>query len=385
MTRTIEHLDRLVAFPSVSSDSNLPILDYIASVLSGCGAAVHRVADATGAKAGLFASIGPAGPGGVMLSGHTDVVPVAEQDWSADPFRLRRSGDRVYGRGTTDMKGFLAAMLSAAERAARASLAAPLKLAFSWDEEVGCLGIPQMLPALDAAIGRPQLCIVGEPTQMQIAVGHKGKVALRAICHGQAGHSAMAPDFVNAIHLAADFVARLRTLQRDLARDGVREDGYDIPYATVHAGRIAGGTALNIVPDRAVVDFEFRYPATQSAKAVHAAIDAAAEAAAAPFRAAFPGARIEVETVNAYPGLGLTGDAGTLDLMRGLVPGAAITKIACGTEAGHFAAAGIASVVCGPGSMEQGHKPDEFIALDQLAACDAMCDRLIAVLAAGNL
>ncbi|MCV2868916.1 acetylornithine deacetylase [Defluviimonas sp. WL0002] len=378
--RTVEILDRLIAFPSVSSESNLPILDYISGFLVECGATVHHVQDRTGTKGGLFACMGPAGAGGIMLSGHTDVVPVTGQSWSADPFRMRREGSRLYGRGATDMKGFLAAMLSAAERASRRRLVKPLKLAFSWDEEVGCLGIPMMLPVLAASIGKPRLCVVGEPTQMQIAVGHKGKVALRATCHGEAGHSALAPDFVNAIHLAVDFVAGLRRLQDDLARHGAREPGYDIPYATVHAGRISGGTALNIVPDRAVVDLEFRYPAAQSAEDVKAAIDGIAETASAPFRTAFTGARIEVETVSAYPGLGAGDDPDALDMMRSLVPTAATTKVAYGTEAGHFEAAGIPSFVCGPGSMEQGHKPDEFIELDQLSACDAMCDRLIGLL-----
>ncbi|MCB2104382.1 acetylornithine deacetylase [Albidovulum sp.] len=381
MTRTLELLDRLVGFPTVSSDSNLALIDWTEAFLRGIGADVHRIYDATGLKAGLFACVGPRGDGGVMLSGHSDVVPVTGQAWTADPFRLRAGGSRVYGRGTTDMKGFVAAMLAAAERAARVPLARPLKLALSWDEEVGCLGIPQMLPSLTSSVGAPQLCIVGEPTSMQVASGHKGKVALRATCHGQGGHSAMAPDFVNAIHIAADFIGGLRRVQDTLARDGTREDGYDIPYATVHAGRIEGGTALNIVPDRAVIDFEYRYPAAQPPGAIQAAIADAACAAAAPFLARFPGARVEVETLNAYPGLGPATDGGAMRLMRRIVPDAGICKVAYGTEAGHFAAAGIASVVCGPGSMAQGHKPDEFIELSELALCDAMLDRLVTALA----
>ncbi|MGB3314008.1 MAG: acetylornithine deacetylase [Albidovulum sp.] len=377
MTRTLEILDRLIAFPTVSADSNLAMVAFIESVLEAAGAKVHRIGDATGAKAGLFARIGPDDRAGVMLSGHTDVVPVAGQAWSADPFRLRADGTRLYGRGTTDMKGYLACMLAAAERAARMPLAEPLKLAFSWDEEVGCLGIPQMLPSLDATIGKPQLCIVGEPTSMRIALGHKGKVALRATCHGMAGHSSMAPDFLNAIHLAADFVAGLRRLQADLATTGARDAGYDIPYATVHAGRISGGTALNIVPDRAVVDFEYRYPANQPTGEIENALTALTDAVAALYRDVFPDARVEIEVVNAYPGLGMPPDHPAVALMQSLMPGAGMTKVAFGTEAGHFHAAGVPVLVCGPGSMEQGHKPDEYIEASELARCDAMCDRLL--------
>jgi acetylornithine deacetylase len=384
LSRTIDLLHRLVGFPTVSSDSNLALIDWVQGFLQGLGAEVFRIGDASGQKAGLFARIGPPQGAGVLLSGHTDVVPVAGQDWTGDPFRLRIDGDRAYGRGTTDMKGFLAAMLAAAERAATARLSEPLKLALSWDEEVGCLGIPQMLPALAPTIGMPAFCIVGEPTSMQIALGHKGKVALRATCHGQGGHSAMAPDFVNAIHLAADFVTALRALQDRLAREGARDDGYGIPYATVHAGRIAGGTALNIVPDRAVIDFEIRYPASQPVEPIEAAIAAAAEAAALPFRDRCPEARIEVETVNAYPGLGPAGDEDALRMMHRLLPEARTCKVNYGTEAGYFAAAGLPSFVCGPGSMDQGHKPDEFVELSQLAACDAMLDRLILALSPGG-
>ena len=383
MTRTLDLLDRLVAFPTVSADSNLAIVDFIEDVLCRAGGDVRRIGDPTGRKAGLFARIGPTDGAGVMLSGHTDVVPVAGQAWASDPVRLRRDGGRLYGRGTTDMKGFLACILSTAERAAALPLVEPLKLAFSWDEEVGCLGIPKMLPAMDEAVGRPRLCIVGEPTSMQIALGHKGKVALQAICHGTAGHSSMAPDYLNAIHLAGDFVAGLRRLQADLAATGARDAGYDVPYATVHAGRIAGGTALNIVPDRAVIDFEYRYPADQQPEAIQSALIALAEDVAAAYRESFPEAQVDVEVVNAYPGLGTRADHPAVALMKSLVPGVGTTKVAFGTEAGHFDAAGIPTLVCGPGSMEQGHKPDEFIETTELARCDAMCDRLLEHLCVG--
>ncbi|MGE0847802.1 MAG: acetylornithine deacetylase [Flavobacteriaceae bacterium] len=377
MTDTLDILERLVAFPTVSADSNLALIDYVGEFLAARGFDLFRFADETGLKAGLFASLGPRDAPGIMLSGHTDVVPVEGQPWTREPFALTRAGERVFGRGTTDMKGFLACMLSAAGRAAARDLAQPLKLAFSWDEEIGCIGIPQMLPHLDAAVGRPALCIVGEPTSMQIALSHKGKVALRAVCTGTNGHSAMAPNYLNAIHIAADFIGRMRELQTRLGQTGVREEGYDIPYTTVHVGKVSGGKALNIVPEKAVVDFEFRYPASEDAAAIRAEIDAAARETVEPLLARFPEAGIEIGTLFAYPGLGISPDDDAMTLMRKIAPRAGLTRVGYGTEGGYFSGMGIPTVVCGPGSMEQGHKPDEFIALSELAACDAMCDRVL--------
>lgn len=378
MTDTLDILERLVRFATVSAQSNLTLIDYVEDFLTARGFDTHRIAAPCGTKAGILASLGPRGAPGVMLSGHTDVVPAQGQPWTKPPFEMTRDGDRVYGRGTTDMKGFLACMLSAADRAAGMDLAAPLKLALSWDEEIGCLGIPHMLPHLDRTVGAPALCIVGEPTSMQIATGHKGKAALRAVCLGESGHSSMAPEFLNAIHMACDVVAGLRGLQGDLRRDGARDDAYDIPFTTVHAGKIAGGTALNIVPDRAVVDFEYRFPAVQPEAAIQASIEALRRGVESRWRKDFPQARIAVETIFSYPGLGVAADDPAVVLLKRFVPGATLTKVGYGTEAGHFAAAGIPSLVCGPGSMDQGHKPDEFIALSELAACDAMCDRVLA-------
>jgi acetylornithine deacetylase len=365
MSRTLEHLERLVGFQSITDRPNAGIVDYIEGVLRGAGADVARICDASGAKSGLFAVLGPRGPGGVMLSGHVDVVPVEGQAWSSDPFTLRRDGGRVYGRGTADMKGFLAAMLSAAEAAGAGG--APLKLAFSWDEEIGCAGIPVMLERLEETIGAPEICIVGEPTEMRIALGHKGKVALRARCAGQAGHSADAPDYVNALHGAAEFIAALRAEQALLQREGARDDGYGTPFSTVHAGVMRGGRALNIVPDEAEILFEIRNLAADDPGAIIARLEAGA--------ARIGG--VEIERTGGYPGLESAADGAAARLCRALLPEAALTRVSYGTEAGHFAARGISSVVCGPGAMAQGHKADEFIALDQLSQCDAMLARLL--------
>lgn len=375
MTRTLQILDRLVAFDTVSDRSNLALVDFVQDLLQSCGFAVTRVPDPTVEKAGLFASIGPEGAG-VLLSAHSDVVPVAGQAWTRDPFALTAEGARLYGRGTTDMKGFLAAMLTAAEAAAQAPLREPLKLAISYDEEVGCLGIAHMIGGLEAAIGRPRACIVGEPTEMQVAIGHKGKQALRAVCHGQAGHSAQAPQFTNALHLAAGFITELRAVQDWLAAHGAQDAAYDVPCSTVHVGRLTGGTALNIVPDRAEMALEFRHLAGDSPDDLLARIMAAAGRAAAPFGDT---GGIEVAPLTAYPGLATVPDAPVVAWAQDLAGQSGTTKVGFGTEAGFFDALGIPSVVCGPGSMtDQGHKPDEFVTRDQLALCDRMLARVVA-------
>ena len=378
MTQTIDILDKLIAFDTVSARSNLEMIAYIEEFLRARGFAVHRVPDATGDKAGLYASVGPEGAG-VMLSAHTDVVPVAGQDWTRDPFRLIAEGERLYGRGTTDMKGYLAAMLAVADRAAKADLTEPLKLAISYDEEVGCLGIRDMIGELEGSIGLPRAAFVGEPTSMEVAVGHKGKAGLRAVCYGQNGHSALAPNFVNALHLAAGFVSELKSLQDDLAVNGARDTAYSIPYSTVHVGKLTGGEALNIVPDRAEVTFEYRHLVADTPEDLRARIDAAAERVAAPYRVAFAEARIEVEEYMSYPGLNLPETDEVVSLAQRLAQSNTTTKVAFGTEAGYFHGLGIPTVVCGPGSMEgQGHKPDEYITRSQLAACDAMLANVLA-------
>jgi acetylornithine deacetylase len=378
MTPTLEILDRLVACDTVSARSNLEIITYIEAYLAERGFSVTRIPAPSGDKAGLYAELGPAGTG-ILLAAHTDVVPVEGQNWTRDPFRLTNEGDRVFGRGTTDMKGYVASVLALADRAAKAGLKEPLRIALSYDEEVGCVGIREMLPQLTPLVGKPRICFVGEPTEMQVAVGHKGKVALRATCHGQSGHSALAPNFVNALHLAADFIGELRGLQRDLARDGAQDPAYDIPYTTIHAGVLTGGTALNIVPDRAVLEFEFRHLAADAASDILTSIRQAAERVADSYRPIFAEADIDVVQYNAYPGLDVAESDPVVPYVLGLAQTNSVTKVAFGTEAGYFHALGIPTVVCGPGSMAgQGHKPDEYITLAQLAACDTMMDRILA-------
>lgn len=376
---TLDTLDRLIALPSVSRDPNLEVIGFLQDRLGAIGADVTRIALPGGQKAGLFARIGPAVDGGILLSAHTDTVPAEGQAWTRAPYRMTREGGRLYGRGTTDMKGFVAAMLTAAEGAAARPLARPLLLALSWDEELGCLGIPHMVPHLIPALGRPEFAVVGEPTLMRIATGHKGKAAYLATCHGTAGHSAMAPNFTNALHLAADMVQALRAELDRLAAEGARDGGYDIPYSTVHAGRLTGGLALNIVPDRAEIAYEIRALAAEPIDDLAARIAARAAAITDAFS---PGGRIEIAETNRYPGLDTASEAPVVTAVAAALTAPGLTKVAYGTEAGFFAALGIPTVVCGPGDMAQGHQPDEFIAESELAACDAFLARLTDRLAA---
>lgn len=372
---TIPLLEKLIGFDTTVGTSNIHLIDFVESYLLNRGFRVNRIVAPQGDRAGLYAVIGPTDRAGIMLSAHTDTVPVAGQTWTRPPFALIREGDRLYGRGTTDMKGYLASMLSLADQVAQVDLVEPLKLAISYDEEIGCVGIQHMIGHLAPTIGLPRMCFVGEPTEMQVVVGHKGKAAYRAVCHGQSGHSALAPQFVNALHPACDFVNALRDLQGCYMRDGARDDAYGVPYSTFHVGVMSGGTALNIVPDRAEMSFEFRHLAADNPAVIHAEIMSAAARISAGYPAA---AHVEVTQVNSYPGLDMDTDADVAVFARSMAQTNNTAKVAFGTEAGVFDAAGIPTVVCGPGSMQgQGHKPDEYIDIAQLHACDAMLRRIL--------
>lgn len=379
---TPEILARLIAEPTVSRTSNLALLDYVESLLRPAGARIERFVHPDGSRANLFATVGPDGPDGVVLSGHTDVVPVDGQAWNGDPFALTLRGGRFYGRGAADMKGFVASALRAILLASARPLKRPLHLALSYDEEIGCIGVRGMIEALAVRPERPALCIVGEPTGMRIATGHKGKLALRACCHGQEGHSALAPNALNALHLGAAFIQALQARQQELADHGARDDDYDIPYSTIHAGMMHGGTALNIVPNRCEIDFEIRNITEDDPSSILAGIEADAETIARPYRNRFPMACIEIEPVSGYPGLNTGADAPAVRLLKRILGDDATLKVAFGTEGGLFDRdLGISTAVCGPGFMDQGHKPDEFVSVEQLARCDTMLSRLVEELA----
>ena len=380
MPGSVEILERLIAFETVSRMPNIALIDYLRALLEDAGIPCRLVESDNGANANLFATVGPTDRPGVMLSGHTDVVPTEGQAWTVAPFRMSEREGRLYGRGTTDMKGFVACAIRAALLAAERELETPIHLALSYDEEIGCVGVRRLIETLSGAPVRPRLCIVGEPTSLAIATGHKGKTAARATCRGKEVHSALAPQGHNAIHLACRFVQDLQALQAEIERDGPRDGDYEVPYTTLHAGLIQGGTALNIVPNLCTVDFEIRHLRADDPEAVMARIAAAAAEASAEAPA---DCGIEIETLNSYPGLDTPPDAEVVSFVKALTGANSTSKVAFGTEGGLFSERlGVPTVVCGPGSMAQGHKPDEFIARAQIEACDAMLDRLVERLSA---
>ncbi|NYZ15733.1 acetylornithine deacetylase [Azospirillum sp. RWY-5-1] len=369
----------LIAFDTTSRNSNLDLIHHIRDHLKALGVDSTLIHDADGGKANLYATIGPTDRGGVCLSGHTDVVPVDDQDWATDPFTLVERDGRLYGRGTADMKGFVAAALAMAPAFLEAELATPIHYAFSYDEEVGCIGVRGLLERLTAMPVRPALCIVGEPTNMQVMLGHKGKLSLRCHVHGHACHSSLAPQGVNAVEYAAELVSYLRRMGRRFAEQGPFDNAYDVPYSTVHTGVIAGGTALNIVPFECFFDFEFRHLAEHPPEPMLAELKRFAHEVLEPeMKAVQPATGFSWEELSSAPGLDTPPDHPVTTLAKRLAGQNAHGKVAFGTEAGLFGTmAGIPAVVCGPGSIEQAHKPDEYLEVAELAKAEAFLDRLL--------
>lgn len=370
-------LERLVGFATVSRDSNLQLIRFIEAYLAGHGVQSELFFNDDGTKANLFATIGPLVSGGVVLSGHTDVVPVDGQAWTVDPFRLSEKDGRLYGRGTADMKGFIASVLAAVPTFVQRPLRLPVHLAFSYDEEVGCLGVRPMLAELQKRPHKPALCLIGEPTELKPVLGHKGKLAMRCEVRGAACHSAYAPYGVNAIEYAAKLIGRLGAIGEQLAHPDHHDPRFDPPYSTVQTGVIKGGRALNIVPAECEFDFEVRALPDFDAQDVASQLQAYAEEQLLPrMRAVQADTDIKLRPLSAYPGLATSPESEAARLLAILSQSSAFGTVAFGTEGGLFDQAGIPTVVCGPGSMDQGHKPDEFIALEQLEGCDAMLIRL---------
>ena len=382
--QTADILARLIGFDTTSSKPNRALMDWVQDLLAAAGIAAQILPDASGGKANLYATVGPQDRPGVMLSGHTDVVPVDGQVWTRPPFVLTEAEGRYYGRGTTDMKGFVASALAAALMAARRPLATPLHLALSYDEEVGCLGVVSLIDMLAHAPHLPAMCIVGEPTGMQVATGHKGKIALRATCTGREGHSALAPMALNALHLGADFLGAVRRLQDEVAESGLQDGDYDVPYTTLHVGKMQGGVQVNIVPNSCTLDFEIRNLAGDDPQALIDRLRVEADRITAPLKAAFPEAAISIDRLWDYPGLGTPSSAPVVQFVKSLTGANGTMKVAFGTEGGLFSTRlGIPTVICGPGSMAQGHKPDEWVSVGQITRCDAMLAALLDRLEAG--
>ncbi|QZY92771.1 acetylornithine deacetylase (plasmid) [Pantoea dispersa] len=370
-------LEHLVAFDTTSRESNLALIDFCWRYLSGLGVTCELMHNAERSKANLYARLGPAGSGGVMLSGHSDVVPVDGQTWTVPPFALTERDGKLYGRGTADMKGFLACMLAAVPHFLAQPLRQPLHLAISYDEEVGCLGVRSLVKALAQRSDRPAICLIGEPTELRPVLGHKGKLAMRCEVQGAACHSAYAPQGVNAIEYAAKLIQRLTVIGERLAAPERQDARFDPPFSTVQTGVIHGGRALNIVPDACSFDFEVRTLPQEDAQQVAEELVTYAQQTLEPqMRAVQPASAIRFSPLSAYPGLDTAAHSAAAQLIARLSGSDSFGTVAFGTEGGLFAAAGIPCVVCGPGSMEQGHKPDEFITLAQLDACDSLLRRL---------
>ncbi|MEQ9813265.1 MAG: acetylornithine deacetylase [Azospirillaceae bacterium] len=376
-------LRTLIGFPTVSRDSNLALIHFIRDYLADLGVESLLVPDGTGKKANLYATIGPADRPGICLSGHTDVVPVEDQDWSHDPFDLVERDGRLYGRGTADMKGFVAIALAWAPRFLAARLATPVHYAFSYDEEVGCIGVRGLLKKLEAMPVRPKACVVGEPTSMTPVIAHKGKLSMRAHVHGLEGHSSMTQHGVNAVEYAAEMVAFLRALAREKRDQGPFDDGFDPPYTTVHTGTFAGGTALNIIPNKAAVEFEFRHLPVDDPRELFDRVERFVREELEPeMKTVAAAAGFDFEEITSFPGLAMQEADPEVALVKALSGANATGKVAFGTEAGLFQQAGIPAVICGPGSIEQAHRPDEWISLDQMRRGERFMDRLIERLAA---
>ncbi|MHB1101771.1 MAG: acetylornithine deacetylase [Devosia sp.] len=363
---TIELLERLVAFPTISSASNLALIDYVEDYLSSRGAHTWRFPNVSGEKASLFAAIGAGGPP-VLLSGHTDVVPVAGQAWSSDPFRLTERSGKLTGRGTADMKGFLACMLTAADAVSRGSFHRSLQLAFSYDEEVGCKGVDELLGHIMESQHKPTLCVVGEPTRMRVAVGHKGKVAATVRCKGIPGHSSDPAHGINAIGLAGEVISILSQHEAALRLDGPFAPRYDPPHSTLNLGRINGGTQVNVIAAQCDLEFEIRNVPGHDATLLLGAVAEQCNELALRHSNADHAASITVDVVTRYPAL----ETRTDQLAGWRYPlGEDHSCVSYGSEAGLFAAIEqFPVVVCGPGDIAQAHRADEFIEKEQLAAC----------------
>lgn len=372
----------LVAFPLLPGAGNDAIAQYVRGYLASQGVECAVLPGPEGDRVNLFATIGPKGVPGYVLSGHMDVVSVEGQVWSADPFRLSDYGGRLTGRGTTDMKGFLACMLAAVPVFKAAGLKRPVHLAFSYDEEIGCRGVPHMIAELPDLCAPPAGCIVGEPSDMQPVLSHKGKQAIEITFTGKAAHSSQPAQGENALYPAAELLLFIRDLSARMEADGPFDPRFSPSSSTVVAGIVSGGSAVNIIPDLCRLAFEVRSvpgvaPQDVSAKVLEE-LDALVTLAKAEGRVL----SANWKELSSYPALAPTPDANFVALVERLSGGAAIPSVSYGTEAGLFQAAGIPSIICGPGSITRAHRPDEYILREELAACMTMLERLARELAA---
>lgn len=378
---TINRLSRLIAFDTTSRHSNLALIHDCADYLESLGLKPWLSHNADQSKANLFATIAAADgntEGGLILSGHTDVVPTDGQAWQSDPYRADIREGRLYGRGSADMKGFIAAVLAAAPAMVQAGLKRPLHIALSYDEEIGCLGAPVMIAELQKRGLTPEHCIVGEPTSMRMVVAHKGIHTFRCAVHGKAAHSSLTPQGVNAIEYAAKLIVFINELAGRLKARHDTDPDYDVPFSTLSVNTIAGGIAGNIVPQLCEFEFDYRNLPHMSPADITAPIEAHIREVLQPQMQAVDAAcRIDMHHGENVPAMPEAEAALLHDLITQLVQDSSRLKVAYATEGGQFQQAGIATVICGPGNIEQAHKADEFVELAQLARCDAFLHKLI--------
>ncbi|QRQ86153.1 acetylornithine deacetylase [Cupriavidus oxalaticus] len=377
----LEWTQRLVAYDTTSRHSNLGLIETVRDHFLTKGLKPHLSYNPQQDKANLFVTVPAANGdtnGGIVLSGHTDVVPVDGQDWSTDPFRPVIRDGKLYGRGTCDMKGFIGTSLSLLPTILDAKLREPVHYALSFDEEIGCMGAPYLLAELRERGVTPGGCIVGEPTSMRVIVAHKGINAYRCCVKGQAAHSSLTPRGVNAIEYAARLICFIRDIADEFKANGPYDQAFDVPYTTAQTGTIQGGIALNTIPALCEFVFEFRNLPGVDPEAIYARIHAYANDVLLPkMRAEHADAGLTLSKIAAAPSLDVAEQAAITQLVRALTADRDTNKVAYGTEAGLFQRAGIPAVVCGPGDIQQAHKPDEFVALEQLAACEGFLHKVV--------
>ncbi len=360
----------LVAFPTVSADSNLELIAYAAERLSACDASLHVMRDESGHKANLFATIGPQVDGGIVLSGHSDVVPALAEEWQSDPFVLREADGRLYGRGTCDMKGFIAATLAMAPRYGKLGLKRPIHFAFTYDEEVGCLGAQHLINDLTSMGIKPSVAIIGEPTEMRIIEGHKGCFEYTTHFTGLEGHGSRPELGVNAVEYAVRYVTRMMELAAEVQKMAPKGSRFEPPWTTVQVGQISGGMARNVIPGHCAVEWEMRPVSKRDADHVKSGLQTYCDEVLLPaMQHVSPEAGILTETIAEVAGL-VPADANEARAIVSALTGQDDADlVAFGTEAGLFQSLGMSAVICGPGSIAQAHKPDEFIAISGLQDC----------------
>ena len=378
-TKAIELLKTLVGFDTTSYNSNLELIEFIQSYLSSYNVESTLIHDESGKKANLYATIGRTDIGGVMLSGHTDVVPVEGQDWGTNPFSLIESDDKFYGRGSADMKSFIALVLSRVPEMTSVELKKPIHLAFSYDEEIGCVGVKRMLDLLEHQPIKPSCCIIGEPTGMEVVIGHKGKHATRVKIRGLACHSGQSPFGVNAIDFASELIVYIRKLAHEKSQNGPFDKDYEVPYTTLHTGVVKGGTALNIVPNFCQFDFEIRHLYEEDPQHLLDQIkDFARDHLETEMHLIDTDTGFDFETLATYPGLLTDPGIEFVTYIKGLLDNDAHSKVIFGSEGGLFQKRlGTPTLVCGPGNIDQAHKANEYISLDQLQKGGNFLDRLL--------